>query len=620
MTVTTVPKVTGVSTPLTGTATQMTVAGAANDGVTDDSSAFAATLATIGATSANLQISAPMLLNANTTIPANVQLTFIGAGLIKPGTSKTITINGAITAGAWKIFDTSNSGALINGNLRNDRVYAEWFGAIADGTTDSTTAINSALVLAHAASDIPVQLLAGTYVCSSTIVATGSSFTRPNLMGVSKKRTILNFATIAASSVCLKIRGGSGQITGDAVSDLTLTGNSTSILLEFNGACGAKGRNILFGSGAAAGAAGCRWHNEAVNDFTEFCTLEGCEIQNGVTLPFEYKITSGNNSFHGSGPGGGPENIVVRSTTGPVLQADGTGTFIYNAPFHVQVFATSADCTVFQNNNSVAPVPITFSGVLSIETTTSRTITLGAGAQVLFAGPVKLIGATNLTGDNIVAGTLLRVETVSVHGDSSVSFSGAKRGSKYALTVPSASMAGINISGSLNNVGRLVSVSVFATNYLSQQLIVTSSVDGSSSGTGASICGQQANFNNPGGSLGYQAIIAYTGSTNGSFNITVPTVSKVATASFTGGETSATLTISWQSPTGTYNFSFSNGDVRAVSCTQSSTSVTWTGGLSAAATTALTCQTWPVGSGTFTAYTMETQISNGIQASGHMQF
>jgi len=618
MTVTTVPKVTGVSTPLTGTATQMTVAGAANDGVTDDSSAFAATLATIGATSANLQISAPMLLNANTTIPANVQLTFIGGGLIKPGTNKTITINGAITAGAWKIFDTSNSGALINGNLRNDRVYAEWFGAVADGATDSTTAISSALALAHAASDISVQLLAGTYIVTSTLVATGLSFTRPNLMGVSKKQTILSFSGIAASSVCVKIRGGSGQSTGDSISDLTLVGNSTSILLEFNGSCGATARRVIFGTSAV----GTRWHNETAGSFTEFCTLEGCETTNGCVLPYEFKVTSGNNSFHGSGPGGGAENTVVSAATATaVLQADGTGCFIYNAPCHLQVFCTAANVTIFQNNNSVAPVPISFSGVLSIETSAARTITLGGAAQVLFAGPVKLLGASNLAGDNVTAGTLMRVETISGHADGTISYTGGKRGTKYALTVPSASMAGINISGSMNNVARMVSVSVFATNYLSQQLIVTSPVDGSSSGTGASICGQQANFNAPGGTLGYQAIIAYTGSANGSFNITVPTVAKTATASFTGGETQATLTLSWQSPTGTYNWQFSNGDVRAVSCTQGSTGPhTWTGGLSGAATTSITCQTWPVSSGTFTAYTMETQISNGAQASGHMQF
>jgi len=620
MTVTTVPKVTGVSTPLTGTATQMTVAGAANDGVTDDSSAFAATLATIGATSANLQISAPMLLNANTTIPANVQLTFIGAGLIKPGTSKTITINGAITAGAWKIFDTSNSGALINGALRNDRVYAEWFGAIADGTTDSTTAINSALVLAHAASDIPVQLLAGTYVVTSTLVATGLSFTRPNLQGVSKKQTILNFSTAPASTVCVKIKGGSGQGTGDAISDLTLLGNSTSILLEFNGACGAKARNVLF----SASAIGCRWHNETASSFTEFCTLEGTETGTGCAVPYYYKVTSGNNSFHGSGPGGAMDNIVQIGASGTfVLQAEGTGCFVYHAPFNVQVFSTASNVTVFQNNNSVAPIPLSFVGTLQIETTSSRTITLGAGTsngQTYFSGTVKTIGATNLTGDNIVAGTFLRVAGVQGFADSSLCYYGAQAARKFTLTVPSASTAVINVPSAMASSARLIDFNIFATNYTKRFLLLADYFGDGSTVIAPVTVGQHGSFDNPGGTLGYQQN-TFSGAGSGTINVVVPTVAKTASSSFTGGETSFSFSTSWQSPTGTYNFSFSNGDVRAIAVTQGSGGpYTISPAISSAATTALTAQTWPVGSSTFTVYQTETQISNGQQASGHVQF
>jgi len=587
------------------------------DGVTDDSTAFNTALAKIGSNAGSLQITGPMLVNADVTIPSNVQLTFVGRGQIKPGANRTITINGAINAGAWQIFDTSNSGALINGTLQNDRVYAEWFGAKADGTTDSTTAINNALVLAHAANDIRVQLLAGTYVVTSTLVATGQSFTRPNIQGISKKQTILSFTGIAASSVCLKIRGGSGQITGDAVSDLTLLGNSTSILLEFNGACGARAKNVLFGTSAT----GVRWHNELSGSFTEFCTLEGCETATGCLLPFEYKVTSGNNSFHGSGPGGGTENVVQVGASGTtVLQADGTGCFIYNAPCHLQVFCTSSNVTIFQNNNSVAPVPITFAGTISIETASSRTITLGGGAQVFFIGPVRPIGVTNLTGDNVVAGTFLRVETVTVHADSSTSFSGAKAGRKFALTVPSASMAAISIASAFATAARLIDVNIFASNFLKRFLLMADYFGDGTTGITPVTLATHASLDNPGGTLGYQQN-TFTGNGNGNINVVVPTVAKVATASFTGGETQCNITLSWQSPGGVYNWQFSNGDVRAVTCAFQSTGPhTWTGGLSGAATTAITAQTWPNGNSTFTAHVMETQVSNGQQAAGHMQF
>jgi hypothetical protein len=427
---------------------------AVGDGVTDDSAALASAVTVTAIAGGTLQIATPLLINANQTVPANVQLQFIGRGILKPASGKTITINGPINAGAWQIFDIS-AGGTISGNLRNDRVYAEWFGAVADATTDCTTAINKALALAHAASDIPVQLLAGTYVVTDTLVATGLSFTRPNLMGVSKKKTVLNFSTAPDSIVCVKIRGGSGQITGDAISDLTLTGNSTSILLEFNGACGSKARNVLF----LTSAVGVRWHNEAASSFTEFCTLEGCEWQNACVLPMEYKVTSGNNSFHGSGPGGGAKN-VVSNNNGTVVKVDGTGCFVYNAPCNLQVFATTANTTIFQNNNSVAPIPIAFSGALSIETNSSQTITLGAGAGVYFAGAVKIIGLTTSTGANVVAGTFQRVETVTVHADSSTSFTGGKLNQQVSFTT------GANtVSSTLKSVSRLAHIIITASNY-----------------------------------------------------------------------------------------------------------------------------------------------------------
>lgn len=597
-------------------AANSSIPGVVGDGTTDDSDAFAAAVTATSVAGGTLQIAVPLLINANQTIASNVQLVFIGRGKIKPASGKTITINGAITAGAWQIFDTS-AGGTIAGSIRNDRVYAEWFGAVADGTTDSTTAINHALVLAHAASDIPVQLLAGTYVVSDTLVATGLSFTRPNISGVNKKQTILDFSTSPASTVCIKVKGGSGQSTGDSIRDLTLNGHSTAIALEFNGACGALARNLLIKNAAT----GVRWHNETSGSFTEFCTLEGVEIANSVTLPFEYKITSGNNSFHGSGPGGGTENVVQRGgSPSTVLQADGTGTFIYNSPFNVQVFSTAADCTIFQNNNSVAPIPISFTGVLSIETSSARIITLGAGAGVWFSGSVKLIGATNLTGDSVVGGTFLRVDTISGHGDSSMSFSGAKKGSKITLTVPAASMAAINVSTLLNSVCRLVDFNLFASNYTKRFLLLLDFFgDGSTLITPITV-GQHGSFDAPGGSLGYQQN-TFSGSGNGSFNLVVPTVAKTASGAFSGGETSCTFSNSWQSPAGTYNWQFSNGDVRAVTIASiGATTATWTGGLSGAATTAITAQTWPNGSGTFSAYIMETQMSNGIQSSGHMQF
>lgn len=60
-----------------------------------------------------------------------------------------------------------------------------------------------------------------------------------------------------------------------------------------------------------------------------------------------------------------------------------------------------------------------------------------------------------------------------------------------------------------------------------------------------------------------------------------------ATTSISGGATSLTLTGNWGGITDTYEITFSNGDTRTVNLTNGSTAVTWTGGLSSTATTAL---------------------------------
>jgi hypothetical protein len=593
--------------------------GAKMDGTTDDYAALSAFLTAVGNTNqVSVVINGPMLIGTSVTIPYNVQLVFFGQGKLKPAANKTITLNCPIVAGAWQIFDISASGSAVVGNIKNDVAYPYWYGAKNDGTTDCTVGITAALALAHGSGDIPVHLLSGVHITSATIPLNGTSgsgtFTHPDLVGCSKKQTFITYTSITSNSTAIQAKGGSGQISGGSIRNIYFTGNSTSTAIEFAGQCGSWVENCYFD----ANAIGVRFHNDVSGAFTEFCTVRNCEFRAACTTTLEYKRTSGNNSFHGSGFDVG-KNTINASSTGPVVSIDGTSCYVYNAPCYAQIFSTTNSITVFQNGNSVAPIPVSFAGQLSIETNTGVTTTLGGGASVLFAGPVRVAGATTASGDNVVAGTFLRVDTVNVHADSSVSYTGAKAARKYTLTIPSASTAAINISGPMNSVYRMVDFNLFASNFLKRMtLLVDFFGDGSTSITPNTVA-TRASFDNPGGTLGYQPP-TFTGSSNGSFNIVVPTVAKTAGGAFTGGETSTSFSTSWQSPTGTYNWTFSNGDIRAVSCTQGATTATWTGGLSGAATTAITAQTWPVGSSTFTVYVNEVQMSNGIQASGHTQY
>lgn len=68
---------------------------------------------------------------------------------------------------------------------------------------------------------------------------------------------------------------------------------------------------------------------------------------------------------------------------------------------------------------------------------------------------------------------------------------------------------------------------------------------------------------------------------------TVGGMSLTTTATIALGATSATLTASWTYPTVTQLVTFSDGEQRSTLFTNSSTAITWTGGLTASATTAI---------------------------------
>lgn len=77
-------------------------------------------------------------------------------------------------------------------------------------------------------------------------------------------------------------------------------------------------------------------------------------------------------------------------------------------------------------------------------------------------------------------------------------------------------------------------------------------------------------------------------SNEGTFTTTtVGSQDLTSTGSFSAAATSGTLTSAWPYHTTTAYVTFSNGDIRRVNFTKNSTAITWSGGLSATATTAL---------------------------------
>ena len=118
---------------------------------------------------------------------------------------------------------------------------AKDYGAVADGTTDSRAAINSAIDAAAVSGGV-VQLEAGTYIVSGTGTASdGAVLVKSNvtLQGKGMGVTILKLQDSLGSAVTGLVRTPGGEVTQNVtIKDLTIDGNKT---------------NNAFGAGAVIG-------------------------------------------------------------------------------------------------------------------------------------------------------------------------------------------------------------------------------------------------------------------------------------------------------------------------------------------------------------------------------
>lgn len=108
-----------------------------------DYSSLALAVAAISSSSRTLVISSTLTVSSNLTIPSNITLQFLRNGRINFSGSSVLTINGSIQAGLYQIFGTS--GGTVTMGQMVEQVYPQWWGAVADGSTDDTTAIQSAI-------------------------------------------------------------------------------------------------------------------------------------------------------------------------------------------------------------------------------------------------------------------------------------------------------------------------------------------------------------------------------------------------------------------------------------------------------------------------------------------
>lgn len=145
----------------------VTEAGATGNGTINDSAAIARSIADASLHGGIVFFKAGTYVTDNQVAPSNVTLWFANGAKLSINTGKAITINGYIEAGLYQIF--SGTGTVV-GDIKNNELYPEWWGALSDQSADASAAINACIATAQQNTwENIVKISPGVYLLTSTI-------------------------------------------------------------------------------------------------------------------------------------------------------------------------------------------------------------------------------------------------------------------------------------------------------------------------------------------------------------------------------------------------------------------------------------------------------------------
>ncbi len=160
---------------------------------------LSAALTAIGSAQKVLVVPNTQNVTADLTVPSNVTLKFMQGGSLNVSTGVTVTINGGIEAGLYRIFTLNGTAKVYFGTLTYStfgtsvnfyqlvgssvkEAYPQWFGAAGDGVADDTAAVQNAINAATTQywttgqmnayveqKQIPVIFPKGIYLITSTL-------------------------------------------------------------------------------------------------------------------------------------------------------------------------------------------------------------------------------------------------------------------------------------------------------------------------------------------------------------------------------------------------------------------------------------------------------------------
>lgn len=279
--------------------------------------------------------------------------------------------------------DTAVAGYVGSGSSLTDAELKKKYAVMGPKPSggDDTAAFLAAMLQAQSTTGI-LRLHAGTY--NLTNLATAQSFQQPLIYGAGVDRTILNFT---AGGVGIRFKGGAAGFSGGGIQDLTMQGAGVTAI-EIQSACAMRHRRIRFTNLAC----GVLFHNSAAGEFSEQNVMEDCLFEASCVLWAEYRVTGGNDSFHGTGFMNCQFNVAPGGTS-PKIKI-GANVLIYNAPFDGWIWAPANVSLV---DMSTATKAVYTYGHLRIETGNGSTTAYWMTSTTLpwsHAGTVEVLGET----------------------------------------------------------------------------------------------------------------------------------------------------------------------------------------------------------------------------------
>lgn len=347
-------------------------------------------------------------------------------------------------------------------------INAKTYGAVGDGVTDDTAALQSALTAAQNAK-AGLFIPQGTYKITSTLT-TAQQFYQPNIMGANARGTIL--AGSGAFSI-LKMLGGSGSLAVAKIGNIAFTG-AGCVGVELSACDGITVDNCYFYTLAG----GVLFNNAAAGSFTEFCVAEYCSFDTTVATAIEYRVVSGNNSFHGSGFRNCVINQSASATTPCVLV--GAGALVYDAPWDATFFLRATTALIKNNSTSRTYT----NGRIGVEGTASAFIYDTASTSAGYhQGDVFQFGEGLKIGWNFIL-----CHRMQVNADLSVTVVMKPQMSQTAAVTGTTTVSGVLAAGDY-----MVSFEAIGTNYTYAYLLAVHRSAFSNSGTIAQLANGETN-------------------------------------------------------------------------------------------------------------------------------